>query len=226
MDVQNNRPQVYASLLSVIKPVPPPPPPCISCTLASQLLSELVLYFVHKYLILSSCHFDKNCDRIGRVEKKYHTGSDFMNTEVIYVSGTDRRCGKRNFSGPFLLHRKIFRNWTGPETPSPPTVFHRLLGQSWLLPASRSWIFLSNSTEKGAFFRHLRHGNSRNTTRSWKTRSAPFSRTTTNTSAAFFCQGKMPIRVRENEAMLGTEHDQLASRLIKNFDEALFSSLC
>ena len=30
----------------------------------SQLLSELVLYFVHKYLILSSCHFDKNCDRI------------------------------------------------------------------------------------------------------------------------------------------------------------------
>lgn len=40
---------------------------------------------------------------------------------------------------------------------------------------------------------------------------------------SFFCQGKMPIRVREKyEAMLGTEHDQLASRLIKNFDEALF----
>ena len=31
---------------------------------------------------------------------------------------------------------------------------------------------------------------------------------------SFFCQGKMPIRVREKyEAMLGTEHDQLqASR--------------
>ena len=40
---------------------------------------------------------------------------------------------------------------------------------------------------------------------------------------SFFLPGKMPIRVREKyEAMLGTEHDQLASRLIVNFDEALF----
>ena len=43
-----------------------------------------------------------------------------------------------------------------------------------------------------------------------------------NTSAAFSAR-ENAIRVREKyEAMLGTEHDQLASRLIKNFDEALF----
>ena len=40
---------------------------------------------------------------------------------------------------------------------------------------------------------------------------------------SFFCQGKMPIRVREKyESMLGGERAQLATRLIKNFDEALF----
>ena len=44
-----------------------------------------------------------------------------------------------------------------------------------------------------------------------------------NIKEYFFCQGKMPIRVREKyESMLGGERDQLATRLIKNFDEALF----
>lgn len=40
---------------------------------------------------------------------------------------------------------------------------------------------------------------------------------------SFFCQGKMPIRVRDKyEQMLGGERQALVRQLIQNFDEALF----
>ena len=118
-----------------------------------------------------------------------------MNTEVIYVSGTGNTAAvaKEIFQALPSSHRKTFRNWTGPETPSPPTVISSASGPIVALPASRSWIFYRSSTEKRwPFSAPAAWEIPRNTTRSWKTRSAPFSRTTMNTSAAFSAREKCP----------------------------------
>ena len=156
-----------------------------------MLLSELVLYFVHKYLILSSCHFNKNCDRIGE-SKKYHTGSDFMNTEVIYVSGTGNTAA---------VAKEIFQ-----ALPSSPKDIQELDRARNPLSADCYFIgFWANrgtaSVEVLDFLSEL-HGKRwpfsapaaweipRNTTRSWKTRSAPFLPDDNEYFGSFFCQGK------------------------------------
>ena len=118
-----------------------------------------------------------------------------MNTEVIYVSGTGNTAA---------LAKEIFQ-----ALPSSPKDIQELDRARNPLSADCYFIgfwanrgtasvevldfFIGAPRKKGSLFRHLRHGKfPGNTTRSWKTRSAPFSRTTMNTSAAFSAREKCP----------------------------------
>ena len=112
-----------------------------------------------------------------------------MNTEVIYVSGTGNTAagGKRNFSGPsFFTERHSGTDRA--RTPLRRLLFHRLPGQSWHCQRRGPGFYRAH--EKGGATAPA--AEIRNTTRSWKTRSAPFSRTTMNTSAAFSAREKCP----------------------------------
>ena len=147
-----------------------------------------------------------------------------MNTEVIYVSGTGNTAAvaKEIFQALPSSPKDIqeldrARNtlsadcyfigfWANRGTASVEVLdfLSELHGKRWLFSAPAAWEIpgiLRGAGKQGPAF--LPDDN--------------------EYFGSFFCQGKMPIRVREKyEAMLGTEHDQLASRLIKNFDEALF----
>ena len=116
--------------------------------------------------------------RMGE-SKNYHTGSDFMNTEVLYVSGTGNTAAVAKEIFQALPSSSEGHSGTGPgaETPSPPTVISSASGPTAALPAWRSWTFYRSSTEKRwPFSAPAAWEIPRNTTRSWKTRSAPSSR--------------------------------------------------
>ena len=137
-----------------------------------------------------------------------------MNTEVIYVSGTGNTAA---------VAKEIFQ-----ALPSSPKDIQELDRARNPLSADCYFIgFWANrgtaSVEVLDFFGTCGMGNSPEYYAELENKVRAFLPDDNEYFGSFFCQGKMPIRVREKyEAMLGTEHDQLASRLIKNFDEALF----
>ena len=148
-----------------------------------------------------------------------------MNTEVIYVSGTGNTAA---------VAKEIFQ-----ALPSSPKDIQELDRARNPLSADCYFIgfwanrgtasvevldFLSElHGKKVAFFGTCGMGNSPEYYAELENKVRAFLPDDNEYFGSFFCHGKMPIRVREKyEAMLGTEHDQLASRLIKNFDEALF----
>lgn len=148
-----------------------------------------------------------------------------MNTEVIYVSGTGNTAAvaKEIFQALPSSPKDIQELDRGQKPPLRRLLFHRLLGQSWHASVEVLDFLSELHGKKVAFFGTCGMGNSPEYYAELENKVRAFLPDDNEYFGSFFCQGKMPIRVREKyEAMLGTEHDQLASRLIKNFDEALF----
>ena len=148
-----------------------------------------------------------------------------MNTQVLYVSGTGNTAA---------LAKEIFQ-----ALPSSPKDIQELDRARNALSAECYFIgfwanrgtasvevldFLSElHGKKVALFGTCGMGNSPEYYAELENKVRAFLPDDNEYFGSFFCQGKMPIRVREKyERMLGTGHDQLAGQLIKNFDEALF----
>lgn len=157
--------------------------------------------------------------------KKYHTGSDFMNTQVLYVSctGNTAAVAKEIFQAlPFSLK----------DIQELDRVRNALSADCYFIGfwANRGTAsvevldFLSElHGKKVAFFGTCGTGNSPEYYAELENKVRAFLPDDNEYFGSFFCQGKMPMRIREKyEAMLGSGHDRLASQLIKNFDEALF----
>ena len=174
---------------------------------------------------------ERTCGRIKEVMghcpcgNLYHTGSVFMNTQVLYVSGTGNTAAvAKEIFQALPSSSKDIQELDRAKNPLSADCY--FIG-FWANRGTASVEILDFLSElhgkKVALFGTCGMGNSPEYYAEVEKKVRAFLPDDNQYFGSFFCQGKMPIRVREKyESMLGGERDQLATRLIKNFDEALF----